>query len=130
MNTLFRSGTVDDAAACGTICYEAFKAISQQHNFPPDFPTSDMAVGLLTMVLSRPDVYSVIAEMDGLVIGSNFLWEGDIIAGVGPITVAPAAQNGSVGRHLMERVLERASERAHVGVRLVQAAYHNRSLSL
>ena len=130
MNTLFRSGTVDDAAACGTICYEAFKAISEQHNFPPDFPTSDMAVGLLTMVLSRPDVYSVIAEMDGRVIGSNFLWEGDIIAGVGPITVAPAAQNSSVGRHLMERVLVRASERAHIGVRLVQAAYHNRSLSL
>ncbi|MBD0316462.1 MAG: GNAT family N-acetyltransferase [Nitrospiraceae bacterium] len=130
MNTLFRSGTVDDAAACGTICYEAFKAISEQHNFPPDFPTSDMAVGLLTMVLSRPDVYSVIAEMDGRVIGSNFLWEGDIIAGVGPITVAPAAQNSSVGRHLMERVLVRASEGAQVGVRLVQAAYHNRSLSL
>ena len=57
MNTLFRSGTVNDAAACGTICYEAFKAIAEQHNFPPDFPASDMAVGLLTMVLSRPDVY-------------------------------------------------------------------------
>lgn len=130
MNTLFRSGTLDDAATCGMICYEAFKAIAQQHNFPPDFPASDMAVGLLTMVLSRPDVYSVIAEMDGRVIGSNFLWEGDLIAGVGPITVAPALQNGSVGRHLMERVLDRASERPHVGVRLVQAAYHNRSLSL
>ena len=73
---------------------------------------------------------SVIAEMDGQVIGSNFLCEGDSIAGVGPITVAPAVQNGSVGRHLMERVLERASERPHVGVRLVQAAYQNRSLSL
>jgi hypothetical protein len=32
------------------------------------------------------------------VVGSNFLWEGDAIAGVGPITVDPAAQNGSVGR--------------------------------
>jgi predicted N-acetyltransferase YhbS len=130
MNIEFRSGTVNDAAACGSICYQAFKAIAEQHNFPPDFPASDMAVGLLTMVLSRPDVYSVIAEMEGRVIGSNFLWEGDTVAGVGPITVSPAVQNGSVGRHLMERVLERASGRSHVGVRLVQAAYHNRSLSL
>lgn len=130
MKVLFRSGKIDDATACGTICYEAFKAIAEQHNFPPDFPSTDMAVALLSTVLSRTDIYSVIAEMDGRVVGSNFLWEGDTIAGVGPITVSPAAQNGSVGRRLMEQVLQRASVRSHVGVRLVQAAYHNRSLSL
>ena len=38
MNAVFRSGTMNDATACGTICYEAFKAIAQQHNFPPTFP--------------------------------------------------------------------------------------------
>lgn len=126
----FRSGTVDDAAACGAICYEAFKAIAEQHNFPPDFPSPAVAVGLLSMILTRPDVYSVVAETEGRVIGSNFLWEGDTIAGVGPITVTPLAQNGSVGRRLMEQVLERTQARRHVGVRLVQAAYHARSLSL
>lgn len=130
MKTAFRSGSASDATACGIICYESFKAISAQHNFPPDFPSPDVAVSLLSMVLSRPDIYSVIAENDDRVVGSNFLWEGDIIAGVGPITVVPAAQNGSVGRQLMERVLERALTRQHVGVRLVQAAYHNRSLSV
>jgi GNAT superfamily N-acetyltransferase len=130
MKTAFRPGTSSDAAACGAICYEAFKAIAAQHNFPPDFPSSDIAVSLLSMVLSRPDVYSVIAEIDHQVVGSNFLWEGDTIAGVGPITVLPSVQNGSVGRQLMEHVLERAHTGRHVGVRLVQAAYHNRSLSL
>jgi len=39
-------------------------------------------------------------------------------------------QGGSVGRKLMEAVMARASERRVVGVRLVQAAFHNRSLSL
>lgn len=130
MEATFRPGTVDDAKACGTICYEAFKAIAEQHNFPPDFPSVDVAVGLLTMVLSRKDVYSVVVERDHRVIGSNFLWEGDTIAGVGPITVLPAAQNGSIGRQLMERVLDRAHAQRFVGVRLVQAAYHNRSLSM
>lgn len=130
MKTAFRSGTTSDATACGTICYEAFKAIAEQHNFPPDFPSVHIAVSLLSMILSRPDVYSVIAEIDDRVVGSNFLWEGDTIAGVGPITVVPGAQNGSVGRQLMERVLERSHTRQHVGVRLVQAAYHNRSLSV
>ena len=130
MEPIFRSGTVNDAAACGAICYEAFKTIAEQHHFPQDFPSVDTAVGLLTMVLSRSDVFSVVAECDGQVVGSNFLWEGDTIAGVGPITVLPSSQNGSIGRQLMERVLDRAFGQRKVGVRLVQAAYHNRSLSL
>lgn len=130
MNAIFRPGTVNDATACGTICYEAFKVIAQQHNFPPDIPSAEFAIGLLSRVLSRPDVYAVVAEVDHRVIGSNFLWEGDTIAGIGPISITPDAQNSSVGRQLMERVLERARGRRHVGVRLVQSAYHNRSLSL
>jgi predicted N-acetyltransferase YhbS len=130
MQLTFRPGTVEDSAACGAICYEAFKVIAEQHNFPPDLPSPEAAVALLSMVLSRPDVYSVVAKLDDQVVGSNFLWEGDTIAGVGPITVHPAAQNGSIGRGLMEQVLKRAKLRQHVGVRLVQTAYHNRSLSL
>ena len=92
MKTIFRSGTTSDATACGTICYEAFKAIAEQHNFPPDFPSSHIAVSLLSMMLSRPDVYSVIAEIDDRVVGSNFLWEGDTIAGVSRITVVSVTQ--------------------------------------
>jgi GNAT superfamily N-acetyltransferase len=125
-----RAGRVEDAEDCGSICYEAFKDIAGQHNFPPDFPAPEIAVGLLASVLSRDDVYSVVAEADGRVLGSNFLWESGAIAGVGPITIDPAAQNAAVGRSLMEAVLRRAQERTIVGVRLVQAAYHNRSLSL
>jgi hypothetical protein len=52
------------------------------------------------------------------------------IAGIGPITVDPGVQNRGVGRKLMDAVLDRARERNFVGVRLVQAAFHNRSLSL
>jgi hypothetical protein len=39
-------------------------------------------------------------------------------------------QNQTVGRQLMLAVMERAAERKFAGVRLVQAAYHNRSLCL
>jgi hypothetical protein len=84
----------------------------------------------MASLLSRDDVYSVVAEADGRVVGSNFLWENGTIAGVGPITIDPAAQNVAVGRSLMEDVLRRAEERNIAGVRLVQAAYHNRSLAL
>jgi predicted N-acetyltransferase YhbS len=130
-NITLRAGRPEDAASCGTICYEAFKGIAERHGFTADFPSSDVASGLLSWLLSRPDVYSVVAEDgDGRVFGSNFMWEGDTIAGIGPITVDPAAQDGSIGRRLMEAALERATEKGFAGVRLIQAAYHCRSLSL
>jgi GNAT superfamily N-acetyltransferase len=127
---VLRGGRSEDAETCGLICYEAFKAIADEHNFPPDFPSSEVSGGLLTSLLSRGDIYRVVAEVDGRVVGSNFLWENGTIAGVGPITIDPSAQNVAVGRRLMEDVLQRARERGIAGVRLVQAAYHNRSLAL
>jgi GNAT superfamily N-acetyltransferase len=127
---MLRAGRSEDAETCGLICYEAFKAIADEHNFPPDFPSSEVSGGLLTSLLSRGDIYRVVAEVDGRVVGSNFLWENGTIAGVGPITIDPSAQNVAVGRRLMEDVLQRARERGVAGVRLVQAAYHNRSLAL
>ncbi len=130
MDATLRPGRPEDANICGTICYEAFKAIADQHNFPPDFPSREVAVGLLSMLLSHPGFYAVVAEADGRIVGSNFLDERSTIAGLGPITVEPSGQNSGIGRQLMEALLERAAQRHFPGVRLVQAAYHNRSLSL
>ena len=130
MNAILRAGRPDDAETCGSICYEAFKAIANQHNFPHDFPAPEVAVGLLSQLFSRSDIYSVVAEVDGRIVGSNFLWENAVIAGLGPITIDPAVQNVAVGRRLMEDVMQRAQDRRFAGIRLVQAAYHNRSLSL
>jgi predicted N-acetyltransferase YhbS len=130
MNATLRPGRPEDANACGTICYEAFKAIANQHNFPPDFPSREVALELLSMLLSHQGFYAVVAESDGRIVGSNFLDERSTIAGLGPITVEPSVQNSGIGRQLMEALLERAAQRHFPGVRLVQTAYHNRSLSL
>ena len=130
IDVTLRAGAPGDAGPCGLICYHAFRTIAERHNFPPDFPDENAAIGLMSGLLARPDVYAVVADVTGRVVGSNFLWEGDAIAGVGPITVDPHVQNLSVGRRLMDDVLRRAQDRRVAGVRLVQAAYHNRSLSL
>jgi GNAT superfamily N-acetyltransferase len=84
----------------------------------------------VSALLAHPGIYGVVAEADGAVVGSNFLDERGAIAGVGPITVDPAVQDGTVGRHLMVAVMDRAAERDKAGVRLVQAAYNARSLAL
>jgi predicted N-acetyltransferase YhbS len=130
MSIDLRPGTAADAHACGTICYEAFKAVAAAHNFPPDFPSPEVAGGLLSTLLTHPHFYSVVAEVEGGVVGSNFLDERSCIAGVGPITVDPTGQNRGVGGQLMQDVLDRAARQQAPGVRLLQSGFHNRSLCL
>ena len=129
MDTL-RPATPDDAAACGRICYDAFGAINDEHQFPRDFPSAEVATGLLRMLIDHPGFYGVVAERDGKIIGSNFLDERGTVVGIGPITVEPAVQNQGVGRRLMQAVIDRAASRGVPSVRLCQATFHRRSLCL
>ena len=127
---LIRPATPADAPACGQICYEAFSAINTSHGFPQDFPAADVPRGLLSMMFTNPGFYGVVAERDGRIIGSNVLDERSVICGVGPITIDPDVQNLGIGRKLMQAVMDRADQRGVAGVRLTQAGFHNRSLSL
>src|ERR1044072_8893831 len=111
----------EDVEACGRICYEAFKDVSERHGFRPDFPTPERGIDLLRMLADSPHSFSVVAERDGEVIGSNHLAEYDAIRAVGPITIDPAAQAKGVGRMLMEAVIERGKGAA--GIRLVQDGF-------
>lgn len=125
-----RPAKPEDAAACGEICYRAFSTINATHGFPCDFPNKEVAIGALSMMFSTPGFYSIVAESDGRIVGSNVLEERSIINGIGPITVDPDIQNRRVGHALMQAVIDRATERGAAGIRLVQAAFHNRSFSL
>ena len=127
---LVRRACPDDAQVCGPICYEAFHRINSTHGFPPDFPDVSAAIGLLSMMFSHPGFWCVVAESGGRVVGSNCLDERGVVCGVGPITVEPGVQNHGVGRLLMQAVLDRGRERGSPSVRLLQTAFHNRSLSL
>jgi predicted N-acetyltransferase YhbS len=125
-----RTASPEDAPMCGQICYDAFFAISQRHGFPCDLPGPETATGLLSMLFASPDFFCVVAEVEGRIVGSNCLDERSMISGLGPITIDPSAQNLGVGRKLMHVVMARSRERGSAGIRLVQAAFHNRSLSL
>ncbi len=125
-----RPGAPEDAEAAGRVCHQAFTALAAQHGFPSDFPAPEIGIGLMTMLLSHPGFYSVVAEQHGRIVGTNFLDERSTIAGVGPVTVDPEAQDSGVGTLLMLDVIERARAKGFAGTRLLQAAYHNRSLAL
>jgi GNAT superfamily N-acetyltransferase len=127
---MVRQARPEDAAVCGQICYRAFYAVNQSHGFPADVPGPEAGTSLLSMMFSHPRFYCVVAEVGDRIVGSNCLDERSVVAGIGPITIDPTAQNRGIGRRLMEAVLNRSRERSSAGARLVQAAFHNRSLSL
>ncbi len=130
MQVTLRRAARDDVTPAGTIVFEGFKAISSKHNFPWDMPSAEVATIFIGSLLANEGFYGVVAESGGRMVGSNFLDLRNSIAGIGPISVDPAAQDKSIGRQLMAAVLEKAREVEAPGIRLVQAAYHNRSLAL
>jgi predicted N-acetyltransferase YhbS len=115
----------DEAAR---IVYDAFAGIHDHHRFARDFPTIEAAAQLTTGFIAHPSIYGVVAEIDGRIVGSNFLDERGPVRGVGPITVDPAAQGRGVGRALMQAVLDRGA--GAMGIRLLQDSFNTGSLSL
>src|SRR5919206_4683018 len=122
MAVTLRPAVALDVPDLGGILYGAFKALADQHNFPPDFPSPEVASDVVSMLTKHPDFYGVIAEENGRLAGSNFIDFRSPIAGIGPISVDPNTQNKGIGRRLMQAVMEEAAARNAAGIRLVQGA--------
>jgi len=130
MPITIRPAETADAAVCGEIAYRAFQTLADHHSFPRPYPSAEVAVGLLSQLLVNPGFYGIVAEQEGRIVGSNFVDERAAIAGIGPITVDPEVEARGIGRSLMQAVVEHLADRNVAGIRLVQAAYNNRSLCL
>jgi predicted N-acetyltransferase YhbS len=117
-----------DAEIVARIVFDAFAGIHDRHVFARDFPTLEAASGMVDGAIAHPNVYGVVAEAGGRIIGSNFLDERGPVTGVGPISVIPDAQVRGVGRRLMQAVIERGARAA--GIRLLQDAFNTTSFSL
>lgn len=129
MDINVRPATIEDAGVFGEICYHAFKSIADQYNYPPDFPSPEIAAGLYSNLIPHPKFSSVAAEIDGKVVGSIVLSERSTMAGISILTVSPDVQNKNIGRKLMEFAISDLRGRFD-GIQLIQAAYHVRSLAL
>ena len=127
---IVREATPGDGGRCGQIFYDAFESIAARHNHPIEPPSREFTQFMVGQMLANEGFAGLVAERSGEVVGSAFVDERAVIAGIGPVTVDPAVQDGGVGRELMQAVLRRERERGAAGVRLVQTAYHYRSLAL
>ena len=92
------------------IVFEAFGDIHDHHRFQRDFPAIEAAAMMMAVWIPHPQVWGVVAELDGKIVGSNFLDERDPIRGRRPDHGRPTAQNAGVGRRLMEAVIERGKD--------------------
>ena len=129
MGIAIRPATENDTDACGRICYEGFRSVSERHGFPPIFPSVGVATQRVGAFIQHPSVFGVVAETgDGKIVGFNFLSERDPIRAVGPIVIDPATEGHGIGRQLMEAVLKRA--RGARSIRLIQDSFNVQSLSL
>jgi predicted N-acetyltransferase YhbS len=129
-DVLVREATPEDAERCARIFYDAFAAIARRHNLPVEPGSPEFTRFKVGDMLASDGVAGLVAERGGEVVGSAFVDERAVVAGIGPVTVDPAAQDDGVGRALMRAVVWRERERGAVGMRLVQTAYHYRSLAL
>jgi GNAT superfamily N-acetyltransferase len=130
VSVVVRDGTLQDAEVCGRIFYDAFDGIATRHNLPIEPSSRDFTRFMVTTLLANDGFAALIAERDGEVLGSAFVDERSVISGIGPVTVDPSVQDAGIGRALMEAALELERRRGAVGIRLVQTAYHYRSLAL
>lgn len=112
------------------ICFEAFCGVENQHGFPHDFPSQEVAEQVIKMLAQRPDSFGVMALVNGQAAGSNFLSLSDSVAGVGPISVDPRHQDKKIGRALMQAVLSHAKQKDLHQIRLIQDSFNLSSFSL
>jgi GNAT superfamily N-acetyltransferase len=130
MSITIRRAEAADAAKCGAILYSAFQKVADEHNFPRDFPSVEVATDVVSMLLANPGFYGIVAQDNDRIVGSNFADQRSSIAGIGPISIDPQVQNQGIGRKLMQAAIDHFASTNVAGIRLIQSAYNNRSLCL
>lgn len=132
MPITIRPVTPELVAPLAQICFEAFGTLHDRHGVERDFDSVETAGMMIGMVSTRPDFAGYVAiDADcKAILGSNFIQFSDPVAGVGPITIDPAAQARGVGKALMLAVMNEAKRRGVTQVRLMQESINTSSLSL
>ena len=124
-----RRAKQEDAPVCGRICFDAFYGISTKHGFPPDWPSPDVAIGLLSTMFSHRSSTAWWRSETGA------WWEATVSMS-GPysrygIEHSRSEHAGSRCRPEIDGSGTRPGpERNFPGVRLLQSMFHNRSLAM
>jgi len=128
MNVAIRRAQPSDIDVCARINYEAFKDISDRHQFPTYFSTLEFSTEIIDLLMKSPLCFGIVAESEGAVVGCGFMDERNPIRGIGPVAVDGTFQARGTGREIMKALLERGQDAR--GIRLLQESFNMASLSL
>lgn len=117
-----------DIDASAQAMYIAFLAIDKRHHFSSYFTDLDHARMTSRNLITNDNIYGLVAEADGRIVGSAFMNETRPIRAIGPVSVHPDFQNRGIGHKLMDMLLNRAGDAP--SVRLTQDAFNTGSLAL
>ncbi|MEV7776427.1 thioester reductase domain-containing protein [Kitasatospora sp. NPDC086791] len=116
-----REAAWEDLPAMAAICFDAFETLNASLGLTPEWSSVDEVTEMFRDRLAAPGCLALVAVDDsGAVLGSNFLVLGESVAAFGPLSVAPGAQGGGVGRLLMDEVIDAAARHERDSVRAVQ----------
>ncbi|MEV7357634.1 thioester reductase domain-containing protein [Kitasatospora sp. NPDC091276] len=116
-----RKAAWEDLPAMAGICFEAFNTLNASLGLAPEWSSVDEVTEMFRDRLAAPGCLAYVAvDGAGSVTGSNFLVLGESVAAFGPLSVAPGAQGGGVGRLLMDEVIGAAARHDRDSVRAVQ----------
>jgi predicted N-acetyltransferase YhbS len=128
MNVTIRRAQPSDIDVCARINYEAFKDISDRHQFSTYFPTLEFSTEIIDLLIASPLCFGIVAEREGAVVGCGFMDERNPIRGIGPVAIDRTFQARGTGREIMKALLERGQDAR--GIRLLQESFNMASLSL
>ncbi|MBV8989504.1 MAG: hypothetical protein JO372_13180, partial [Solirubrobacterales bacterium] len=84
-----RTALAGDGERLAEIFYQAFESIAQAHGFPVEPPSREFTYFRVLEMLTSDGYAGFVVEHDGELLGSAFIDERSLIAGVGPVTVDP-----------------------------------------
>ena len=122
--------TRDHSDEVANICFEAYKDLTDRHNFPQMFPSTGVTRQAYSDWLDNRFSYGVTAMLNDRPIGSAFAWTMDEVVGIGPVSVDPASQGAGAAKAMMQHLVDYSKDRGYDKIRLSQRAYNPVSLSV
>lgn len=120
----------DHVDELGRILYEAYKDLTDRHNFPHQYANAASAQSLVGSTVDLEFAYPIAAFDDGVPVGYSCMWLGGDVSGIGPVGVDPPAQGLGAAKAMISHFIDYAEHHGIEMIRLTQRAYNPLSLSL
>jgi ribosomal protein S18 acetylase RimI-like enzyme len=120
----------EDFPRVAVIFREAFNELYARRGFGQVVPDASVGIAIAAAYQTLDPEGCLVATSRGEIVGSGFLHPRGRTAGIGPVTVDPAAQGRGAGHALVAELCRRADAAGVRSLRLIQDAFNEASFAL